>query len=109
MTLKDDPILQNSQGLKSTLDKIKWGIPFQPEPTIWDRVAIMFRDIISEHFFADGNKRIAFIISILFLNKNGYFFETTNDDVVETTIEVAKGKMEFKEIKKWFRYNSKEV
>lgn len=109
MTLKDDPILLNSQGLKSTLDKVKWGIPFKSPPSIWERVAILYRDIISEHFFADGNKRIAFISSLLFLNKNGYFFETTNDDVFETTMEVAKGNIEFNEVKEWFKSNSKRV
>lgn len=105
--LGEKPFLLKKQGLKSTLDKIEWGIPFQPEPTIWDRVSILYRDIVEEHFFADGNKRIGFIISVIFLNKNGYFFDTTNDDVFEMTIQVAQGLKSFEEIKEWFEKNSR--
>jgi len=105
--LGEKPFLLKKQGLKSTLDKIEWGIPFQPEPTIWDRVSISYRDIVEEHFFADGNKRIGFIISVIFLNKNGYFFDTTNDDVFEMTIQVAQGLKSFEEIKEWFEKNSR--
>ena len=105
--LGEKPFLLKKQGLKSTLDKIEWGIPFQPEPTIWDRVSILYRDIVEEHFFADGNKRIGFIISVIFLNKNGYFFDTTNDDVYEMTIQVAQGLKSFEEIKEWFEKNSR--
>jgi len=104
--LGEKPFLLKKQGLKSTLDKIEWGIPFQPEPTIWDRVSISYRDIVEEHFFADGNKRIGFIISVIFLNKNGCFFDTTNDDVYEMTIQVAQGLKSFEEIKEWFEKNS---
>ncbi len=28
--------LMNREGLSSTLHKIRWGIPFQNNPTIWD-------------------------------------------------------------------------
>lgn len=105
--LGEKPFLLKKQGLKSTLDKIEWGIPFQPEPTIWDRVSILYRDIVEEHFFADGNKRIGFIISVIFLNNNGYFFDTTNDDVYEMTIQVAQGLKSFEEIKEWFEKNSR--
>lgn len=105
--LGEKPFLLKKQELKSTLDKIEWGIPFQPEPTIWDRVSILYRDIVEEHFFADGNKRIGFIISVIFLNKNGYFFDTTNDDVFEMTIQVAQGLKSFEEIKEWFEKNSR--
>lgn len=104
--LKEKPFLMNLQGLKSPLDKAEWGIPFQPKPTIWDRVSILYRDIVVEHFFADGNKRIGFIISVIFLNKNGYFFETSNDEVYQMTIEVSQGLKSFEEIKEWFKKNS---
>ena len=107
--LDEKPILMNQQGLKATLDKVEWGIPFHPKPTIWDRVAILYRDLVSEHFFADGNKRIGFIIAVIFLNKNGYFFDTTNDNVYETTIQTAQGLKTFEDIKEWFKKNSLKI
>lgn len=108
-TIGENPTLLNKEGLKATLDKVEWGIPFQPEPTIWDRVTILYKDIVEGHFFYDGNKRIGFIISVIFLNKNGYFFNTSNEDVYEMTIQVAQSMKSFEEIKKWFMDHSKPI
>jgi prophage maintenance system killer protein len=52
---------------------------------------------------------IGFIISVIFLNKNGYFFNTSNEDVYDMTIKVAQGEKSFEEIKKWFMDHSKPI
>ena len=64
----------NLAGLIGTLDKVKYGIPYQPNPTIWDRVTILYREIIENHYFIDGNKRIGALIAPIFLDLNGYEF-----------------------------------
>lgn len=102
-------ILMNNAGLKATLDKVQWGIPFQPEPTIWDRVTILYKSIVEEHFFTDGNKRIGLLLAFIFLNNNGYDFITSNDDAYEITLEVAQGLKTYEEIKVWFKSNSKKI
>lgn len=102
-------ILMNNSGLKATLDKVQWGIPFQPEPTIWDRVTILYKSIVEEHFFADGNKRIGLLLAFIFLNNNGYDFITSNDDAYKITLEVAQGLKTYEEIKVWFKSNSKKI
>lgn len=102
-------ILMNNAGLKATLDKVQWGIPFQPEPTIWDRVTILYKSIVEEHFFTDGNKRIGLLLAFIFLNNNGYDFITSNDDAYEITLEVAQDLKTYEEIKVWFKSNSKKI
>lgn len=102
-------ILMNNSGLKATLDKVQWGIPFQPDPTIWDRVTILYKSIVEEHFFADGNKRIGLLLAFIFLNNNGYDFITSNDDAYKITLEVAQGLKTYEEIKVWFKSNSKKI
>ena len=102
-------ILMNNSGLKATLDKVQWGIPFQPNPTIWDRVTILYKNIVEEHFFADGNKRIGLLLAFIFLNNNGYDFITSNDDAYKITLEVAQGLKTYEEIKVWFKSNSKKI
>ncbi|MHA1275184.1 MAG: type II toxin-antitoxin system death-on-curing family toxin [Promethearchaeota archaeon] len=97
----------NRGGLEAILDKVQWGIPYQPEPTIWDRVAILYQGIVEQHYFANGNKRIGLLMSIIFLEKNGYSFETTNDDAYEFTIQVAQSLKTYKEIKSWFAEKSR--
>ena len=73
-TLYEDQIevgdIINRQGLISTLDKTKWGIPFQDVPTIWEKVTILYKEIIENHYFSDGNKRIGSLLAYIFLSKN---------------------------------------
>lgn len=105
----EKPILMNIAGLEATLDKAQWGIPYQPEPTIWDRVTILYKGIVEDHYFADGNKRIGLLLAYIFLDNNGYDFITTNDDAYEMTMKVAQGLKTYEEIKEWFNNNSKKL
>jgi len=110
-TLLEDQIkaghLMNRQGLISTLDKVKWGIPFQDIPTIWDKVTILYKEIIENHYFSDGNKRIGSLLAYIFLFKNGYEFSPPVGEIYKITMEVAQGLKKFDEIKEWFKTNSK--
>ena len=100
--------LMKREGLISTLDKVKWGIPTQGTPTIWDQVTILYREIIENHYFSDGNKRIGVLIAYIFLNKNGYEFFPPKGEIFSMTMDVAQGLKDFEEIKDWFFNNSKE-
>ena len=99
--------IMNRQGLISTLDKVKWGIPFQGTPTIWEKVTILYKEIIEYHYFSDGNKRIGSLLASIFLSKNGYEFSPPKGDIFRITMEVAQGGIKFNEIKEWFKINSK--
>lgn len=99
--------LMNRQGLRSTLDKVKWGIPFQEIPSIWDQVTILYEGLINGHYFQDGNKRIGSLMAYLFLSKNGYQFSPPQGEILRVTLEVAQGLKTFEEIKNWFQSNSK--
>ena len=99
--------IMNRQGLISTLDKVKWGIPFQDTPTIWEKVTILYKEIIEYHYFSDGNKRIGSLLASIFLSKNGYEFFPPKGDIFRITMEVAQGGIKFNEIKEWFKINSK--
>lgn len=99
--------LMNRQGLISTLDKVKWGVPFQDAPTIWDQVTILYKEIIENHYFSDGNKRIGALLAYIFLFKNGYEFSPPKGEIYRITMEVAQGLKKFDEIKEWFSKNSK--
>jgi death-on-curing family protein len=102
-------LLMNREGLMSTLDKVQWGIPFKDAPSIWDQVTILYKEIVDNHYFSDGNKRIASLIVYIFLYKNGYKFSPPKGDVYEVTLDLAQGLKSFDDIKDWFkRYSIKE-
>lgn len=49
-------------------------------PTIWIKAAYIMQKITKKHVFADGNKRTAFLATLLFLNKNGFKTNFTPDE-----------------------------
>lgn len=101
--------LMNRQGVISTLDKVRWGIPFQKTPTIWDQVAILYKEIVENHYFSDGNKRIGSLLVYIFLDKNGYKFFPPKGEIYRMTMNVAQGLRKFDELKEWFQKNSKKI
>lgn len=49
-------------------------------PTIWLKAAYLMQKITKKHIFVDGNKRTAFLATLLFLKKNGYVCQFTVDE-----------------------------
>lgn len=49
-------------------------------PTIWLKAAYIMQKITKKHIFADGNKRTAFLATLLFLKKNKYDVHFTTDE-----------------------------
>lgn len=49
-------------------------------PTIWLKAAYIMQKITKKHIFTDGNKRTAFLTTLLFLKKNGYKTRFTTDE-----------------------------
>lgn len=110
ITLFNDQIkkgtLMNRQGLISTLDKVKWGIPFKDAPTIWEQVAVLYKELIENHYFSDGNKRIGSLLAYIFLFKNGHEFSPPIGEIFTTTLDVAQGLKSLDDLKTWFQDNS---
>jgi death-on-curing family protein len=104
-----DGVLINRAGLISTLDKIEWGIPFQGEPNLWDQATILYKELIENHYFSDGNKRIGSLVVYIFLVKNGYKFNPPKGEIFDMTIKVAQGLSSFDEIKHWVEKNSERI
>lgn len=49
-------------------------------PTIWLKAAYIMQKITKKHIFVDGNKRSAYLATMLFLLKNGYELHLTVDE-----------------------------
>jgi death-on-curing family protein len=101
--------LMNRGGLESTLDKIKWGIPYHGMPTIWNQTTILYKELIENHYFSDGNKRIAVLIAYIFLSKNNISFSPPQGEIYSFTVEVAQGHKTYEQIKQWFQQYSQKI
>ena len=59
------------------------------------------------HPFVDGNKRIAFIATALFLRLNGYRLSSTALDEIQTMLQLAAGELSEEEFAVWIRNHTK--
>ncbi len=58
--------------------------------------------IARNHLFVDGNKRTAFVVSLLFLKLNGWGINTTANNLYETFMNLAEGSLSEDALAKWF-------
>lgn len=59
-------------------------------PTIWLKAAALLQSIVANHALIDGNKRLGWLATAVFLEVNGASVAAaTNDDVVDLVMSVA--------------------
>lgn len=78
-------------------------------PGIADKAAALMHSLALNHPFVDGNKRVAAFGAIVFAESNGHEFLATPDELVETALAVAEGKMAVEALAIWFRQRLRSV
>jgi death-on-curing protein len=83
--------LQNPNTLIWTLnfiqDSVVYGI--DQYPTIGQKAALLAWNINTGHVFYDGNKRTSTIASTIFLEVNGFYLNTTDNEIIRIALAVA--------------------
>lgn len=69
--------------------------------SVFDKAAVLAYSIISNHPFIDGNKRTGIAAAALFLRKNDLVLKTTQDEMIEFTLKIARGEVDWHEISGW--------
>jgi death-on-curing protein len=59
------------------------------------------------HPYRDGNKRVAFVVMVVFLELNGLQFEADEADVVTTVLALADGGLTEGELAEWIRQRTR--
>ena len=72
-------------------------------PTKEEKGARLGYNLISNHAFVDGNKRIGMYVMLTFLEVNGIHMDCTNEDVAIVGLAVAAGEMGYDSLLKWVR------
>jgi death-on-curing protein len=70
-------------------------------PTIEEKGARMCYSLISNHAFADGNKRIGILVMLSFFELNGINLKYSDDDLIKIGIHIADGSMDYETLVKW--------
>lgn len=77
------------------------GVEFYP--TKEEKGARLGYNLISNHAFVDGNKRIGMYVMLTFLEVNGIHMDCSNDDVIHAGLSVADGSMDYDGLLAWVR------
>jgi death on curing protein len=73
---------------------------------LYEMAAAYLYHIVKNHPFVDGNKRVGFVASFIFLRLNGILVTASERAYETVTLDVAQGKMEKSEIAAFFRKHS---
>ncbi len=76
-------------------------------PTKEEKGARLGYNLISNHAFVDGNKRIGALVMLSFLETNGIKLKYNDNDLIQLCLGVASGKFKYDEVLKWI--NSKKI
>jgi death on curing protein len=77
--------------------------------TVFDKAAAYGFHLCSNHPFIDGNKRVAFVTMVLFLARNGYDLEASEEDAYRMMMAVADGTARKPALSSWLKDHSRRV
>ena len=95
--------VRDENALESALARARQRWAYQPETDLAELAACYAFGISSSHPFRDGNKRIAFLAALIFLGLNGLDLVTPEDEVVETVLALAAGRLAEDALAAWIR------
>lgn len=70
-------------------------------PTKEEKGARLGFNLVSNHAFVDGNKRIGLLVMLSFLAINGVNVKYTDEELVEIGLSLADGKMTYEQLLAW--------
>lgn len=70
-------------------------------PTKIEKAARIGFNLISNHAFVDGNKRIGVLVMQSFLRINGILISYSDEEVIKLGLSIASGKMSYEDLILW--------
>ena len=99
--------IRDENALESALARPRQKRQYAPEADLPTLAAAYGFGLCRNHPYRDGNKRVAFVVMVVFLELNGIRFEATEPDVVTTMLAVAGGQLSEKDLAEWLRAHAR--
>jgi death-on-curing protein len=77
--------------------------------TLFDKAAAYGFHVCKNHPFVDGNKRVAFVLMDIFLQKNGREVTASEEEAYSMMISLASGKLSKAQVSKWLKEHSSKL
>lgn len=94
--------IRNETLLDSALAEPLNVFSYAAEPDIFRLAASYAFNIARNHAFIDGNKRTALVVSITFLDRNGWDIVASKEDTYFTFLHLAEGSLSEEALADWF-------
>ena len=76
---------------------------------LFDKAAAYGFHVCKNHPFVDGNKRVAFILMDIFLQKNGWEITTNDEEAYSMVMSLAAGKLSKAQLSKWLQEHTSKL
>jgi len=98
--------LRDASLLESAIARAQQRWAYDDTSDLFDLAAALGAALARNHPFIDGNKRIAFVCAVTFLETNGAQFGASEADAVITMLGVATGELREPDFATWLRANA---
>jgi death-on-curing protein len=92
--------------LQSALARPRQLQAYGRNPEVIELAAAYTAGILHNHPFLDGNKRIGFVLGVLFLEMNGYRLTASEEDATQAVLGLTEGTLDEAAFVAWLRGNS---
>lgn len=93
--------LRDENALEAALARPRQKWHYEPSTDLAALAAAHAYAMATLHPFNDGNKRMAFLTMVMFLELNGVSFEASEEEVVVMMVGLAAGRINEKELTEW--------
>jgi len=80
--------------LESALSRPRQQLVYGDNPSVISLAAAYTGGIVQNHPFIDGNKRVGFLVGVLFLELNGYRFGASEQEAAQAVLDLASGALD---------------
>ncbi len=101
------PGLRDAGLLQSALARPLQHHAYADSADVVEMAALYTAGMVRNHPFVDGNKRVGFVVGILFLELNGFRFMASEEDATQAVLGLAAGTLDEAAFAAWLRANSK--
>jgi death-on-curing family protein len=98
--------LRDENVLESALARPQQRWHYDPTATIFELAASYAFGLVMNHPFVDGNKRVALVVLVAFLDRNGYDLKATNAEALNVMLRLAAGRLEEAGLAEWIEEHS---
>ena len=97
------PGIRDENALESALARPQHRFHYESDSDVATLAAAYGWGLATSHPYRDGNKRVAFLATALFVELNGYVLEAPEEDVVQAMVAVAARRCGERALAAWVR------